>query len=78
MMIFPRFGKCLVGNATFSALINKLLQKAQILTNNFLIKNIFLFTFISIYFCFTVNLDIKNIAVIKAFLILLNTVSTFL
>ena len=43
------------------ALITELLQKPQILTDNFVIKNILLFTFIPIYFFLTVNLDIKTL-----------------
>ena len=57
----------------FSALITELLLKVQILTNELRDQiyspNIW-FTFIPMYFFFTVNLDIKTLTtVIKAFLI---------
>ena len=45
MIIFPRFGKYLARNTDFSALITELLQRVQILPNNFAIKNILPFTF---------------------------------
>lgn len=50
MIIFPRFEKSLVGKTNFSELITELLQKGQILTNNFMVKTIFSFSFILIYF----------------------------
>ena len=68
MTIFPRFGKSLVGKTNFSGLITELLQKGQILTNNFVVKTIFLFSFILIYFFYS-EFGYEKIIVIKTFLI---------
>ena len=48
MIIFPRFGKYLARNTDFSALITELLQRVQILPNNFAIKNILPFIIFTI------------------------------